>query len=79
MKSIPYSHQSINSNDIRQVTEALESGWITQGPKVKAFEALLEEKRAQAKQIADEGLFEELGGTGLNAERTEEIENIEED
>lgn len=43
MKSIPYSHQSINSNDIRQVTEALESGWITQGPKVKAFEALLAE------------------------------------
>lgn len=43
MKNIPYSHQSINSDDIRQVTEALESDWITQGPKVKEFEDLLAE------------------------------------
>lgn len=41
MKNIPYSHQSINSVDIRQVTEVLKSDWLTQGPRIKEFEDAL--------------------------------------
>jgi len=41
MRNIPYSHQSIDANDIRKVAEALKSDWITQGPKVREFEESL--------------------------------------
>lgn len=41
MRYIPYSHQSIDSGDIDSVLEVLKSDFLTQGPKVKAFEALL--------------------------------------
>jgi len=41
MKSIPYSRQSINQDDIDAVTEVLRSDWLTQGPKVKEFEEAL--------------------------------------
>jgi UDP-4-amino-4,6-dideoxy-N-acetyl-beta-L-altrosamine transaminase len=41
MRSIPYSHQTIDADDIREVTEVLKSDWITQGPKVKEFEESL--------------------------------------
>jgi perosamine synthetase len=38
---IPYSTQWLDEDDIRAVTAALESGWITQGPAVSKFEAEL--------------------------------------
>ena len=41
MKTIPYSHQSIDAGDIRAVVKVLKSGWITQGPAIKSFEDAL--------------------------------------
>ncbi len=38
---IPYSHQSIDGEDLRSVREVLESDWMTQGPKIKEFESAL--------------------------------------
>jgi len=35
---IPYGHQSIDENDIREVDEVLTSDWLTTGPKVPEFE-----------------------------------------
>ncbi|NQV78416.1 MAG: UDP-4-amino-4,6-dideoxy-N-acetyl-beta-L-altrosamine transaminase [Lutibacter sp.] len=39
MKKIPYSRQNINENDIDAVIAALQSDYLTQGPKVKEFES----------------------------------------
>lgn len=36
---IPYGRQSIDTKDIRAVNEALESDWLTTGPKISEFEA----------------------------------------
>jgi UDP-4-amino-4,6-dideoxy-N-acetyl-beta-L-altrosamine transaminase len=36
---IPYGRQDIGADDIAAVTEALQSAWLTTGPKVDAFEA----------------------------------------
>lgn len=41
MKIIPYGHQCIDKSDIEEVIKVLKSGWITQGPKIKAFESTL--------------------------------------
>lgn len=41
MKTIPYAHQFIDSNDIKEVIKILKSDWLTQGPKVKEFESAL--------------------------------------
>jgi UDP-4-amino-4,6-dideoxy-N-acetyl-beta-L-altrosamine transaminase len=41
MKNIPYSHQSICQDDIKEVVKVLKSGWITQGPKIARFERCL--------------------------------------
>lgn len=41
MKMIPYGHQWISRDDIKQVINVLKSDWLTQGPKVKAFEESL--------------------------------------
>ncbi|MCM8787320.1 MAG: DegT/DnrJ/EryC1/StrS family aminotransferase, partial [Candidatus Omnitrophica bacterium] len=41
MKIIPYGHQYINSEDIKEVVKVLKSDWITKGPKVKEFEDAL--------------------------------------
>lgn len=38
MKKIPFSPPDITEAEIREVTEALLSGWITTGPKTKEFE-----------------------------------------
>ncbi|MBU2938628.1 DegT/DnrJ/EryC1/StrS aminotransferase family protein [Lacinutrix sp. C3R15] len=38
---IPFSPPFINNNVIKEVTDALESGWITTGPKVKKLEELV--------------------------------------
>ena len=40
-KYIPYGRQSIDNEDIKAVTEALKSDFITQGPKIKEFEEVL--------------------------------------
>ena len=37
-KIIPYGHQWIDSNDIKEVVKVLKSDWLTQGPKVEEFE-----------------------------------------
>ncbi|PTI92884.1 capsular biosynthesis protein [Staphylococcus simulans] len=37
-KNIPFSPPDINSDDIKNVIEVLESGWITTGPQTKTFE-----------------------------------------
>lgn len=39
MEFIPYSTQSINDADIAAVIEALQSDFLTQGPRIEAFEA----------------------------------------
>ncbi|MEM5875583.1 MAG: UDP-4-amino-4,6-dideoxy-N-acetyl-beta-L-altrosamine transaminase [Candidatus Aenigmatarchaeota archaeon] len=41
MKLIPYGHQWINKEDVKEVIKALKSDWITQGPKVEEFEDAL--------------------------------------
>ena len=41
MKTIPYGHQWINEDDIKEVVKVLKSDWITQGSKVKEFENAL--------------------------------------
>ncbi len=38
---IPYGHQNINQNDIKEVVKTLKSDWLTQGPKVLEFENAL--------------------------------------
>lgn len=38
MKAIPYGRQNITEEDIRVVTEALKSDYLTQGPKIAEFE-----------------------------------------
>lgn len=38
MKIIPYGHQWIDNNDIKEVVKVLKSNWLTQGPNVEAFE-----------------------------------------
>jgi len=38
MKLIPYGRQHITEEDIQAVSEALQSDYLTQGPKIKEFE-----------------------------------------
>ena len=38
IRNIPFSPPDISDKEIRIVKEALESGWITTGPKTKEFE-----------------------------------------
>jgi perosamine synthetase len=35
---LPYGHQTIDDDDVQAVTETLQSGWLTTGPKVEEFE-----------------------------------------
>ena len=41
---LPYGRQSIDASDIRVVTEALSSDWLTTGPEVDRFEAAIAER-----------------------------------
>ncbi|MDO8558217.1 MAG: UDP-4-amino-4,6-dideoxy-N-acetyl-beta-L-altrosamine transaminase [bacterium] len=41
---IPYSHQSIDKDDVAAVVRVLKSDFLTQGPKVKEFEEVLAKK-----------------------------------
>ncbi|WP_295510710.1 UDP-4-amino-4,6-dideoxy-N-acetyl-beta-L-altrosamine transaminase [uncultured Pseudoalteromonas sp.] len=42
-KLIPYGKQSISQDDINAVIDVLQSDWLTQGPKVPAFESAIAE------------------------------------
>ena len=41
MKVIPYGHQYIDKDDLREISGVLKSEWITQGPKIAEFEKAL--------------------------------------
>lgn len=41
---IPYGHQSVDQNDIKAVTKALKSDWLTQGPAIKELESAIANK-----------------------------------
>ena len=43
MRKIPFSPPDISKTEIQEVCEALKSGWITTGPRVKQFEQNLKE------------------------------------
>ena len=68
---IPYSTQSIGADDIRVVNKVLQSGWITQGPKVKEFETdfagYAEAKYAVAVSNATAGLHIACLALGLKS------------
>ncbi len=49
MTSLPYGRQWITEEDIQAVVEVLRSGWITQGPRIEAFEEILA-KEVEAKE-----------------------------
>ena len=38
MMNIPFSPPDISEEEVKEVTEALKSGWITTGPKTKQLE-----------------------------------------
>lgn len=40
-KMVPYSHQSLDNEDIDRVLKVLKSDWLTQGPEIAKFEAAL--------------------------------------
>ena len=40
---IPYGKQNIDADDLAALTEVLQSAWLTQGPKVPAFEQAVAE------------------------------------
>lgn len=41
MRFIPYGHQWIDNDDIKEVVKVLKTDWITQGPRIKEFEEAL--------------------------------------
>ena len=41
---IPYSTQTINKEDIKEVIKTLQSQFLTQGPKVEKFEKIIAKK-----------------------------------
>jgi UDP-4-amino-4,6-dideoxy-N-acetyl-beta-L-altrosamine transaminase len=49
---LPYAHQVISDEDVTAVAEALRSDWLTTGPRVPAFEALLAEATGARHAIA---------------------------
>lgn len=69
MKSIPYGKQNIDQNDIDAVVETLKADFLTQGPKVKEFEAsfakYVDAKYAVAVNNATSGLHLSVLSLGL--------------
>tara|TARA_B100000809_G_scaffold5691_1_gene5806 strand:+ start:267 stop:1412 length:1146 start_codon:yes stop_codon:yes gene_type:complete len=69
MKSIPYGKQNIDQNDIDAVVETLKADFLTQGPKVKEFEAsfakYVDAKYAVAVNNATSGLHLSVLALGL--------------
>ena len=51
-KFIPYGKQSISDEDIRNVIEALQKPYITQGPLCSKFESMLSEKLGSNYSVA---------------------------
>ena len=51
MMNIPFSPPDIREEEIREVTEALRSGWITTGPKTKEFEQKIAEFTHTSKAV----------------------------
>ena len=49
---IPYGRQDIGDDDVRAVTDALTSGWLTQGPAVPRFEEALCKATGAAHAVA---------------------------
>ncbi|MBA4209094.1 MAG: UDP-4-amino-4,6-dideoxy-N-acetyl-beta-L-altrosamine transaminase [Parvibaculum sp.] len=49
---IPYGRQDIGDDDVRAVTDALTSGWLTQGPAVPRFEEALCKATGAARAVA---------------------------
>ena len=41
LRNIPFSPPDMSDAEVEQVAEALQSGWITTGPKTKEFEKLI--------------------------------------
>ncbi|MCP5370563.1 MAG: UDP-4-amino-4,6-dideoxy-N-acetyl-beta-L-altrosamine transaminase [Hyphomicrobiales bacterium] len=52
MTVIPYGRQSIDAADIERVAEVLRSDWITQGPAIERFEALVSDYCGGAHAVA---------------------------
>ena len=75
MKNIPYGRQSIDENDIEAVVSALQSDYLTQGPKVKEFETKFAEyvgaKYAIAVNNATSGLH--LSVLALNLSKGDRV------
>jgi UDP-4-amino-4,6-dideoxy-N-acetyl-beta-L-altrosamine transaminase len=75
MKKIPYGRQNIDQNDIDAVVSALQSDYLTQGPKVKEFEIKFAEyvgaKYAVAVNNATSGLH--LSVLALNLSKGDRI------
>jgi len=51
-KNIPYGRQCIDGQDLKAVTDALTSGWLTTGPKVAEFEQTVAEMSGAAHGVA---------------------------
>lgn len=49
---IPYGRQTIEAEDLAAVAEALQSGWLTTGPRVEAFEKAFGEALGVAHNVA---------------------------
>src|SRR3712207_6246163 len=49
---IPYGRQTIEDDDVAAVVEALRGDWLTQGPRVAAFEAAVAEACAAPHAVA---------------------------
>ena len=75
MKKIPYGRQNIDQDDIEAVVSALQSDYLTQGPKVKDFETKFAEyvdaKYAVAVNNATSGLH--LSVLGLNLSKGDRV------
>jgi perosamine synthetase len=52
MDMIPYGRQTIEDEDVAAVAAALESGWLTTGPRVEAFERAFAENCGAATAVA---------------------------
>ncbi len=52
MDPIPFAKPSLDSGDVARVVEVLESGWLTQGPVTRQFEAAFAEYVGAAEAIA---------------------------
>jgi perosamine synthetase len=48
---LPYGRQSIDDRDVQAVIDAVESGWLTTGPRVAAFERALAERVGTAEAV----------------------------